>query len=1039
VPPHSPTLTLSAATTDIFKFSSTPSNHAGIIKSGLHWGENEVFPYPVGDTTKSGEASRMIIAPMVGRAGAGRRQLYSCTTSTQSAFRPCSLVEDNDVFTVLLVNDGVISATSGSKMGQGFSTSVNLAPLVSTLLLTSGSVAVVNELSSAGYYSEVSALPVVSAATGWTFTIQVPAWSVISITLPTGAQTVTQLAPTGDASVFAGANAGTNYGAADTLSVGTSITEVHDTTSVAFIKFDASQFTAGMSSALLELSVASTSASGPSIMTVLALSPATADAWAEGAITWTGAGFALNATVAGVVSTVVNNFVRTDNGHSIAGHLTVNPGDVGVLKRVDVTDAVRAGGVVGFLIARRMRNSAYTGNYAPVGGIPADTLNGGDAVTFFSKESAVIANRPSLRVIVNGAPSAAPREVPAERPALRTHAVATAVEEAPVLGAYEAMSIASLHATTGEDGQCSSWESPYISHAVTIEGIVVAVFDGDGGIDGFVLQDDTAAFSGILVMLAAPEQVGLLATGAGFMPAMQARVRVEGIVGHVLGSPVLQQLSAVTLVHPRVPLPAAVSILTADLYAGCTLEGERYRNMVIQLNSVSFTINPDPTEISDAEYLVIRSNLSAYEETYTPNEDGELWLDDGTRPVQLDDKLFDVDAELGWNPNAACGVYLGSVLDSITGVAVFDDSQNTVSYELGNPSAFELNILNVTASRITPCPQVPAPPPAPVVVVPSSTAGAELTIAGINPATFNLTAVQRVLGAQLGDGAVLTVTTLEFPVAGAGISYTAVGRAAALAPATRTAVLRSLAASSAPALPSNVALAPARSAAGSRRSLLQAAPAQGTVAYTLAVSGSQSSTVAGAVAAAIAGFTHPESSSGLTAQLAMASVLASDVALVSQPTVSVRLNLAVVHPDVNASPQDALDAALTSGSLAAALTAAGVANTGVASSSDGQDDEPALSQLEKELIGGIIGAVFGAFFIALVRVKRLACSGMLWAHFARRAFAGHLPVQAQGERRGCPCAGCAGQDGGRLAHAQCCAGWAVEDGVWWPVGIGSKA
>jgi hypothetical protein len=257
---------------------------------------------------------------------------------------------------------------------------------------------------------------------------------------------------------------------------------------VAFIKFDASQFTAGMSSALLELTVASASASGPSLMTVLALSRATADAWAEGTITWTGASFALNATVAGVVANVVNNYVRMDNGHSIAGHLTVNPGDVGALKRVDVTDAVRAGGVVGFLIARRMRNNLYTGNYAPVDGIPADTLNGGDAVTFFSKESAVNATRPSLRVIVNGAPSAAPREMPAERPSVRTHAVATAAEQAPVLGTYETMSIASLHATTGEDGSCASWESPYISHAVTIEGIVVAVFDGNGGIDGFVLQ-----------------------------------------------------------------------------------------------------------------------------------------------------------------------------------------------------------------------------------------------------------------------------------------------------------------------------------------------------------------------------------------------------------------------------------------------------------------------------------------------------------------------------------------------------------------------
>jgi hypothetical protein len=128
--------------TDIFKFSSTPSNNGGIIKSGLHWGENEQAPYPVGDTTRSGEAARMVIAPLLGRDRAGRKPLYSCTTSTASAFRPCTLVEDNGVFTMVIVNDGVISSLTGSKAPQWLATSVNIAPLVSTLALTGTSTGV---------------------------------------------------------------------------------------------------------------------------------------------------------------------------------------------------------------------------------------------------------------------------------------------------------------------------------------------------------------------------------------------------------------------------------------------------------------------------------------------------------------------------------------------------------------------------------------------------------------------------------------------------------------------------------------------------------------------------------------------------------------------------------------------------------------------------------------------------------------------------------------------------------------------------------
>jgi hypothetical protein len=81
------------------------------------------------------------------------------------------------------------------------------------------------------------------------------------------------------------------------------------------------------------------------------------------------------------------------------------------------------------------------------------------------------------------------------------------------------------------------------------------------------MQDSTDAFSGLLVQLSA-EQAGLLSAGAGFLPAVGNVVRVEGIVGHTLGNTVLEQVSAVTLVSPRVALPTPVPVTGATLASG---------------------------------------------------------------------------------------------------------------------------------------------------------------------------------------------------------------------------------------------------------------------------------------------------------------------------------------------------------------------------------------------------------------------------------------------------------------------------------------
>ena len=112
----------------VFKFSSTPSNNGGLVKSGLHWGENSVRPYPIGVTTASGEAARMVISRFVGLARTGRKPLYNCTTN--SAYRPCALIRDDNSLHIVQVNDGVITATSGAGKPQGLMVGIDLRPII---------------------------------------------------------------------------------------------------------------------------------------------------------------------------------------------------------------------------------------------------------------------------------------------------------------------------------------------------------------------------------------------------------------------------------------------------------------------------------------------------------------------------------------------------------------------------------------------------------------------------------------------------------------------------------------------------------------------------------------------------------------------------------------------------------------------------------------------------------------------------------------------------------------------------------------------
>ena len=378
-----------------FKFSATPSASGGVVKSGLHWGENGAAPWSVGDTTASAEAARLVISAM-----AGGRTLYGCDAGST---RPCAVAVDAPAgtplaLTLLLSND----------RNASFSFATSLAALASQagLQLLDGATAVVNELSTAGYRAEVSAMLPLTAASGFALTLPaaLPPFAVVSITVPLGSATQIALPPADAVSLFAGTCVAAACGAgAPTLPVATAIGTVHDATSVAMLRFDLSgRGTARAAAAVLELTVAS--AAADSILTVVALTGAAADAWSSGTLTWRAASWALVDPGSKAVASVGANFVRLSAGTAaIAGHVTVRAGEAGALKRVDVTDAVRSlggnGGAVTFLIARRFRNNAYAGNTAPAGGIAADTLSGGAAVAFHGAAATDATMRPRLRVL----------------------------------------------------------------------------------------------------------------------------------------------------------------------------------------------------------------------------------------------------------------------------------------------------------------------------------------------------------------------------------------------------------------------------------------------------------------------------------------------------------------------------------------------------------------------------------------------------------------------------------------------------------------
>jgi hypothetical protein len=248
-------------------------------------------------------------------------------------------------------------------------------------------------------------------------------------------------------------------------------------------------------------------------------------------------------------------------------------------------------------------------------------------------------------------------------------------------------------AVTPTAGNCSSYVAPLATSRayVWITGVVTAapMVLATAGVNAFTLQSGVAPYSGMLVLLqadqlasaAAPTTPNNPAGGDPFMPAIGANVSVAGWLDVYMTSTVLAPVNWMALNALSAPMPAPVLVSTLSLSTPCG-QGEQWRNMFVQFSGAAVTA----------------VNAST----------GEIYLDDGTGPAQVDNLLLDVGGRYG-GLGASCGLGPGSVFSVLTGVVMFDDNGGEGSLEVAVVNAS----YNSANSALNPCPPPPPTPPSP--------------------------------------------------------------------------------------------------------------------------------------------------------------------------------------------------------------------------------------------------------------------------------------------------------------------------------------
>ncbi len=154
------------------------------------------------------------------------------------------------------------------------------------------------------------------------------------------------------------------------------------------------------------------------------------------------------------------------------------------------------------------------------------------------------------------------------------------------------------------------------SSIVTVSGIVTAVVPGS--YPNFYLQDGDGPWDGIFVY------------DTSVQPAQGDSVTFDATVDEYYGLSELKNVSSSTIHSSGHTLYNAISASTGDIGGGCSIDGEPYEGLLVQLTNVTVTQEADPY--------------------------GQWFVDDGTGECEIEDSFFDFEPTVGDFYDAIIGV-----------------------------------------------------------------------------------------------------------------------------------------------------------------------------------------------------------------------------------------------------------------------------------------------------------------------------------------------------------------------------------------------
>ena len=356
----------------VFKFSMSLTDGT-LKKNGLHWSEMSQAPYHISDTTLSAEAMRLLTPLKNSRIYA----LSPASTSGLSkVFFLASSTATDGLFYVYIVND------DSSRLRLNISLSAwNVFPGSKVLIESVGN----------GFWGEISSIQTVNSDSLASFLID--SYSTHRIVVQTGSNQSTRVLNSNLAcTVSAGSLSAISNCNSKSISVSTSNTDLHETTSLGIIQFNLGDALQSSKRTVLKLNIEE----GNSTLLILGLTGFNKQ---SSQITWDNLvdDFLLTKP-SGKISKISQNFINWSSNliKKVSGHVTAR--SKSQARYIDVSDYVRDEAMNGatsvtFLLYRPFRYAQYN---TALGTQMADDLSGGSIVKLSSTNTSICDLLPQL-------------------------------------------------------------------------------------------------------------------------------------------------------------------------------------------------------------------------------------------------------------------------------------------------------------------------------------------------------------------------------------------------------------------------------------------------------------------------------------------------------------------------------------------------------------------------------------------------------------------------------------------------------------------